>query len=107
MFWTNFGVTVVATLYFGWHYVADDIAGIAIALFSFYLGGLACGQKFDQARARVPSDVRDHPDARPGPSPGTRLPASEGELHRCSRQGDTPGMVKFFGKVVPCGTKGN
>jgi hypothetical protein len=46
--WANFGVTVVATLYFGWHYVADDIAGIAIALLSFYLGGLASGQKFDR-----------------------------------------------------------
>ena len=46
--WANFGVTVVATLYFGWHYIADDIAGIAIALISFYLGGLASGQKFDR-----------------------------------------------------------
>ncbi|WP_110180500.1 phosphatase PAP2 family protein [Nocardioides solisilvae] len=46
LFWVNFGVTVLATLYFGWHYVADDIAGVAIALVSFYLGGLASGQKF-------------------------------------------------------------
>jgi hypothetical protein len=46
--WINFGVTVVATLYFGWHYVADDIAGIFIALASFYLGGIASGQKFDR-----------------------------------------------------------
>ena len=29
VFWVNFGVTVVATLYFGWHYIADDVAGIA------------------------------------------------------------------------------
>jgi hypothetical protein len=48
IFWVNFAVTVVATLYFGWHYVADDIAGIAIALISFYVGGLASGQKFDR-----------------------------------------------------------
>ena len=27
--WVNFGVTVVATLYFGWHYIADDVAGVA------------------------------------------------------------------------------
>jgi hypothetical protein len=46
--WINFGVTIVATLYFGWHYVADDIAGIAIAIVSFYLGGIASGQKFDR-----------------------------------------------------------
>ncbi|CAA9383625.1 MAG: hypothetical protein AVDCRST_MAG60-1073 [uncultured Nocardioides sp.] len=48
VFWINFAITVVATLYFGWHYVADDIAGVAIALVSFWLGGLASGQKFDR-----------------------------------------------------------
>ena len=48
IFWVNFGLTVVATLYFGWHYVADDIAGIAIAVVSFYVGGIASGQKFDR-----------------------------------------------------------
>ena len=48
VFWVNFAITVVATLYFGWHYVADDIAGAVIALFAFYLGGIASGQKFDR-----------------------------------------------------------
>lgn len=48
IFWVNFGATIVATLYFGWHYVADDIAGIVIALTAFYVGGLASGQKFER-----------------------------------------------------------
>ncbi len=48
IFWVNFAVTVVATLYFGWHYVADDIAGVVIALIAFYVGGIASGQKFDR-----------------------------------------------------------
>ena len=48
IFWANFAITVVATLYFGWHYIADDFAGVVIALFSFWLGGLASGQKFDR-----------------------------------------------------------
>ena len=48
VFWVNFGVTVVATLYFGWHYIADDIAGVMIAFVSFYIGGIASGQKFDK-----------------------------------------------------------
>ncbi|WP_241901480.1 phosphatase PAP2 family protein [Nocardioides houyundeii] len=52
VFWVNFGLTVIATLYFGWHYVADDIAGVAIALVSFYVGGLASGQKFSKHRLR-------------------------------------------------------
>jgi hypothetical protein len=46
--WVNFGLTVVATLYFGWHYVADDLGGIVIAMVSFYVGGIASGQKFDR-----------------------------------------------------------
>ena len=27
--WAFLGLTIVATLYFGWHYVVDDLAGIA------------------------------------------------------------------------------
>jgi hypothetical protein len=48
VFWVNFTLTVVATLYFGWHYIADDIAGIMIALVAFYVGGVASGQKFER-----------------------------------------------------------
>ena len=51
VFWVNTCITAVATLYFGWHYVADDIAGVAIALFSFYVGGWASGQSFTRYRA--------------------------------------------------------
>jgi hypothetical protein len=47
-FWINFGLTVIATIYFGWHYIADDVAGIAIALIAFYFGGIASGQKFER-----------------------------------------------------------
>jgi PAP2 superfamily len=46
--WINFGLTVIATIYFGWHYVADDLAGIVIAFVAFYLGGIASGQKFER-----------------------------------------------------------
>ncbi len=48
IFWANFAITIVATLYFGWHYIADDIAGIMIAFVSFYVGGIATGQKFER-----------------------------------------------------------
>ena len=53
--WVNFGLTVVATLYFGWHYIADDVAGILIALITFYVGGIASGQKFERG------SMRSHP----------------------------------------------
>ena len=48
--WTFLGLTILATLYFGWHYVADDIAGVAIALVSFYVGGWASHQSFARHR---------------------------------------------------------
>jgi len=51
-FWVNFVITVIATLYFGWHYVADDIAGITIALLSFYLAGIATGHTFKRKGLR-------------------------------------------------------
>jgi membrane-associated phospholipid phosphatase len=46
--WVFFVLTVIATIYFGWHYIADDIAGALIAVVAVYLGGLATGQKFDR-----------------------------------------------------------
>ncbi len=61
VFWVNFGVTVIATLYFGWHYVADDIGGVAIALIAFYVGGIASGQKFDRhGLASHPTTTTSH-----------------------------------------------
>ncbi len=55
VFWVNFGITVVATLYFGWHYILDDVAGVFIAFIAFYVGGLASGQKFERG------SLRSHP----------------------------------------------
>ncbi len=46
--WVFFGLTVLSTLYFGWHYIADDIAGASIAIVSVWLGGWATGQKFER-----------------------------------------------------------
>ncbi|MCL8026166.1 phosphatase PAP2 family protein [Nocardioides bruguierae] len=66
LFWANFAITVVATLYFGWHYVADDIAGITLALFSFYVAGLATGQRFDH------SGLTSHPT-----TTGSRIPVGK------------------------------
>ena len=53
-FWINAAITAVATLYFGWHYVADDIAGVAIALVSFYVGAWASGQTLTRFWVETP-----------------------------------------------------
>ncbi len=66
--WANFALTIVATVYFGWHYIADDVAGVLIALLSFYIGGIASGQVFERhglashpttTTSAVPADVTD------------------------------------------------
>ena len=51
VFWVNFALTVVATLYFGWHYIADDLAGAAIAIVAFGLGARATGHRVQRAPA--------------------------------------------------------
>lgn len=45
VFWVNFALTIVATLYFGWHYVLDDVGGVAIAMLSVYIGAKVSGVK--------------------------------------------------------------
>ena len=46
--WVFFGLTVISTLYFGWHYIADDIGGVVIGVLAVWLGGIATGQKFER-----------------------------------------------------------
>jgi CDP-diacylglycerol--glycerol-3-phosphate 3-phosphatidyltransferase len=41
--WAFLGLTMVATLYFGWHYVVDDIAGLAIGAIAVPVAGVATG----------------------------------------------------------------
>jgi hypothetical protein len=42
--WTFFGLTAIATIYFGWHYIVDDVAGVAIAVTSVLVAGWGTGQ---------------------------------------------------------------
>lgn len=51
--WIFVGLTTIATIYFGWHYILDDIGGLAIAVISVYLGAVATGQKFTNRGRRV------------------------------------------------------
>lgn len=41
--WAFFGLTMVATLYFGWHYIPDNVAGMAIGWGSVAIGAWATG----------------------------------------------------------------
>ena len=102
--WVYFALTVVSTLYFGWHYIADDIAGAAIAFVSVWLGGLATGQKFDRhgrgshpttSTAERPGAGRGRgraPGARPGDRPGAGHAPASVAYRRVVRPGH-PGLV--------------
>ena len=41
--WIYTGLTMLATIYFGWHYVVDDIAGVAIGFVAVYAGARLTG----------------------------------------------------------------
>jgi hypothetical protein len=41
--WCYLGLTILATIYFGWHYVIDDVAGIAIGFAATYAAAALTG----------------------------------------------------------------
>jgi membrane-associated phospholipid phosphatase len=51
--WIWFVLTVVATVYLGWHYVVDDLAGMLIGAAALGLAKLLTG--FDVRAARISS----------------------------------------------------
>lgn len=66
--WVFVVLTGLATTYFGWHYVADDIGGLIIAVLAVWLAALGTGQKFDRgwfrshpttATSEVPIEVME------------------------------------------------
>ncbi len=44
LLWIFFALTVVSTIYFGWHYVVDDVAGVAIGAVAVVLAAWGTGQ---------------------------------------------------------------
>ena len=47
--WVYLALTWMATLYFGWHYLIDDLAGFVIGFLSVYLGALLTGWRIERA----------------------------------------------------------
>ncbi len=66
--WVFFGVTIVTTLYFGWHYILDDIAGMGIGWASVTVAGWATGH--GRRRKPQPAEPIDAstPEAAPAPN---------------------------------------
>lgn len=47
--WLFLVLTVLATVYFGWHYLLDDVAGLAIAAFAVWAAARATGFRRDES----------------------------------------------------------
>jgi hypothetical protein len=47
--------TVVATVYLGWHFAVDDLAGLVIAVVAYYLGRLTIYPRYQGRPGSVPS----------------------------------------------------
>lgn len=54
--WIFLGLTVLATVYFGWHYVIDDVAGAVIAFAGVYGGAVLLGFRRPFARRGLASE---------------------------------------------------
>lgn len=51
--WAFLGLTVLSTVYLGWHFVVDVIGGIALGAFAVWVGGLATGNRDGRWRVRL------------------------------------------------------
>ncbi|AWB94074.1 phosphatase PAP2 family protein [Aeromicrobium chenweiae] len=63
--WIYLGFTVLATLYLGWHYIADDIGGLVIGGVAVWIGALVTGNTRRQRRKR---SATAHEDGDPAPT---------------------------------------
>ena len=51
MIWALAILTVVATVYFGWHYILDDVAGVVIAVLAVGIAAALTGVRRGRAGA--------------------------------------------------------
>ncbi len=83
--WAYFGLTVVSTIYFGWHYLLDDIAGLAIGFLAVFIGAKTTGHVMRRQRDRAGGDgmigVFPPDVSHPGPEHGA-VPAKEPVIAR-------------------------
>ena len=73
LLWGFFAMTVLATIYFGWHYIVDDVAGLAIGGASVLLAAWGTGQFRGR---RKPEDL----------PPGADVPRADGPRRLARRR---------------------
>jgi hypothetical protein len=60
--WVYLGFTILATLYLGWHYIADDIGGLVIGWLAVAIGAFVTGNTRRQKRKRLAAEQAGHGD---------------------------------------------
>lgn len=51
--WVYLGFTILATIYLGWHYIIDDVGGLAIGALAVWIGALVTGNARWQKRRKA------------------------------------------------------
>jgi len=54
--WVFFALTAIATIYFGWHYLLDDVAGLAIGFIAVWIGAKTTGHQMRVQRHQAQED---------------------------------------------------
>ena len=67
--WTFFGLTVLATVYLGWHFFVDVIAGAALGAFAVWIAGIATGNRVG-LRVRLVPEVSEPEGSASATHPG-------------------------------------
>lgn len=114
--WTLLGFTFIATVYFGWHYIVDDIVGVAIGAFSVIAAARMCGIRLsDDEEGDVETDGKgqkegvdpvEHSSVRsekPAAVLNSRLALEGGfeEVTGWSRQGDSQAEQRGLARLNP------
>jgi membrane-associated phospholipid phosphatase len=94
--WVYFVLTALSTIYFGWHYLLDDMAGLTIGIVAVWVGAKTTGHPMRVQRALGAEGDGVigvfPPESSPGPSAapsGPVLPSRNGSSAAGSRQTDT------------------
>ena len=69
--WAYLPITVIATLYFGWHFIADDVAGAAIGFAAVWVGAKVTGHELKPRYRGLVFGIGE-----PEPLPPPRTPAN-------------------------------
>lgn len=98
--WIFFALVVLATLYFGWHYLTDDVAGLLIGWAAVAIGGWATGNRRRRRRRPSRRSDGDHPVSL-GPAPQPLRTVSTAEALPLERHTQPTGVWAHAGVSPP------